>query len=190
MDEIQGIINEVVFRNEVNGYSVLELQRDDEDLTLVGYFPYVNIGETIKAIGYWVDHPDYGRQFKMETYEIITPATLNGIERYLASGLIPGIGPVTAKKIVEKFGIDTLDIIQYNPQKLTEVDGIGQKKAQKIYDAFLEQKELKDIMLFLQGYNISPTYAVRIYKTYGSRTIQAIKENPYNLAEDIFGIGF
>lgn len=190
MDEVKGIINEVVFRNEVNGYSVLEMQRDDEEFTMVGYFPYVNIGETIKAYGYWVDHPDYGRQFKMESYEIITPATLNGIERYLASGLIPGIGPVTAKKIVEKFGTDTLDIIQYNPQKLTEIDGIGPKKAQKIYDAFIEQRELKEIMLFLQSYNISPTYAVRIYKTYGQRTIQIIKENPYNLAEDIFGIGF
>jgi exodeoxyribonuclease V alpha subunit len=190
MDEIQGMISEVVFRNEVNGYTVLELQDDDVETTVVGYFPYVNIGETIRAAGAWVEHPDYGTQFKMEAYQVVTPATLNGIERYLSSGLIPGIGVVTAKKMVEKFGLDTLDIIQYNPQKLTEIDGIGQKKAQKIYDAFQEQRELKDIMLFLEGYKISPAYAVRIYKTYGANTIKVIRENPYNLADDVFGIGF
>ncbi|SHI38468.1 SF1B family DNA helicase RecD2 [Lutispora thermophila] len=190
MDEIQGMISEVVFRNEVNGYTVLELQDDVEENTVVGYFPYVNIGETIKAVGTWVEHPDYGRQFKMETYQVVTPATLNGIERYLSSGLIPGIGAATAKKMVEKFGLDTLDIIQYNPQRLTEIDGIGQKKAQKIYEAFQEQRELKDIMLFLESYNISPAYAVRIYKTYGANTIKVIRENPYNLADDVFGIGF
>lgn len=190
MDEVQGMINEVVFRNEVNGYSVIEIQDESEEITVVGYFPYINIGETIRAAGAWVDHPDYGKQFKMEAYHVVTPATLNGIERYLSSGLIPGIGPSTAKKLVDKFGLDTLDIIQYNPQKLTEIEGIGNKKAQKIYDAFIEQRELKDIMLFLEGYKISPAYAVRIYKTYGAETIKVIRENPYNLAEDVFGIGF
>ena len=190
MDEIQGMINEVVFRNEVNGYSVIEISDEREETTIVGYFPYINIGETIRATGAWVEHPDYGKQFKMEGYHVVTPATLSGIERYLCSGLIPGIGPVTAKKLVERFGLDTLDIIQYNPQKLTEIDGIGEKKAQKVYDAFIEQRELKDIMLFLEGYNISPAYAVRIYKTYGAETIKVIRENPYSLAEDVFGIGF
>ncbi len=190
MDEVQGMINEVVFRNEVNGYSVIEICDEGEETTVVGYFPYLNIGETIRVAGAWVEHPDYGKQFKMEAYHVVTPATLNGIERYLCSGLIPGIGPATAKKLVERFGLDTLDIIQYNPQKLTEIEGIGDKKAQKIYDAFIEQRELKDIMLFLEGYKISPAYAVRIYKTYGADTIKVIRENPYNLAEDVFGIGF
>jgi len=190
MDEIQGTVHEVVFRNEQNGYTVLELEDNKDFNTLVGYFSFVNIGETIKAYGKWVQHPDYGKQFKVETYTTVTPATLNGIERYLASGLIKGIGPHTAKKLVEKFGLDTLDIIQYNPDRLTEVEGIGPKKAEKISEAFQEQKELRDIMLFLEQYGIGPTYAVRIYKTYGANTISEIKENPYKLADDIFGIGF
>lgn len=190
MDEIQGMVQEIVFRNEVNGYTVIEITDDRQETTIVGYFPFVNIGETIKATGQWVEHQDYGRQFKMEAYQVITPATLNGIERYLSSGLIPGIGPATAKKLVDKFGLDTLDIIQYNPQKLMEIPGIGEKKTEKIHNAFMEQTELKDIMLFLEGYKISPAYAVRIYKTYGADTIKIIRENPYNLAEDVFGIGF
>lgn len=190
MDEIQGIIEEVVFRNEVNGYTVLEINDDKKQTTIVGYFPFINIGETIKVAGQWVEHQDYGMQFKMEAYHVITPATLNGIERYLASGLISGIGPATAKKLIEKFALDTLDIIQYNPQKLMEIPGIGTKKSEKIHNSFMEQTELKDIMLFLEGYNISPAYAVRIYKTYGGDTIRIIKDNPYNLAEDVFGIGF
>ncbi|MDF2521330.1 MAG: ATP-dependent RecD-like helicase [Clostridia bacterium] len=190
MDEIQGAIYDIVFRNEQNGYSVIELESDKQLVTLVGYFAYVNIGETIKAYGTWVQHPDYGKQFKMETYNVVTPSTLYGIEKYLASGLIAGIGPHTAKKMVEKFGMDTLDIIQYYPDRLTEVEGIGAKKAEKIFEAFQEQKELKDIMLFLEQYDISPTYAVRIYKTYGANTVAEIKENPYKLADDVLGIGF
>ncbi|MGB7605805.1 MAG: ATP-dependent RecD-like DNA helicase [Lutisporaceae bacterium] len=190
MDEIQGTIYEIVFRNEQNGYSVIELESEKQLVTMVGYFAYANLGETIKAYGTWVQHPDYGKQFKMETYNTVTPSTLYGIEKYLASGLISGIGPHTAKKMVEKFGLDTFDIIQYNPARLTEVEGIGAKKADKIFEAFQEQKELKDIMMFLEQYDISPTYAVRIYKTYGINTIADIKENPYRLADDISGIGF
>ncbi len=190
MDEIQGVISEVVYRNEQNGYTVLELECDKEQYTVVGYFSFINIGEMIKVCGKWVQHPDYGRQFKAESYTIVTPATLNGIERYLASGLISGIGPHTAKKLVEKFGMDTLDIIQYSPVRLTEVEGIGEKKAAKIFEAFQEQKELRDIMVFLEQYGIGPTYAVRIYKTYGAHTIAEIKENPFKLADDVFGIGF
>lgn len=190
MDEIQGAIYDVVFRNEQNGYSVVELECDKNLVTVVGYFAYINIGETIKAYGTWVQHPDYGKQFKMETYNSVTPSTLYGIEKYLASGLIAGIGPHTAKKMVEKFGLDTFDIIQYYPDRLCEVEGIGSKKAAKIFEAFQEQKELKDIMMFLEQYDISATYAVKIYKAYGANTIEAIKENPYKLADDIAGIGF
>ncbi|MEA4845816.1 MAG: ATP-dependent RecD-like DNA helicase [Clostridiaceae bacterium] len=190
MDEVQGTICEIVFRNEQNGYTVLDLERDKELFTLIGYFSFLNIGETIRAYGSWVQHPSYGNQFKVETYTTVTPATVNGIEKYLASGLIPGIGPHIAGKMVERFGLDTLDIIQYNPDRLIEVDGIGQKKAAKISEAFQEQKELRDIMIFLEQYGIGAAYAVRIYKTYGANTINEIKENPYKLADDIFGIGF
>jgi len=190
MEEIQGTIYDVVFRNEQNGYSVIELESEKNLITVVGYFAYLNIGETIKVYGTWVQHPDYGKQFKMETYNSVTPSTLYGIEKYLASGLIAGIGPHTAKKMVEKFGMETFDIIQYYPDRLTEVEGIGAKKAAKIFEAFQEQKELKDIMMFLEQYDIGPTYAVRIYKAYGANTISEIKENPYKLADEIFGIGF
>ncbi|MDF2533526.1 MAG: recD, partial [Clostridia bacterium] len=190
MDEVQGSIYDVVFRNEQNGYSVVELECEKSLVTVVGYFAYVNIGETIKIYGSWVQHPDYGKQFKMETYDNVTPSTLYGIEKYLASGLIAGIGPHTAKKMVERFGVDTLDIIQYNPDRLSEVEGVGAKKAAKIYEAFQEQKELKDIMMFLEQYDISPTYAVKIFKAYGANTIAVVKENPYKLSDDIAGIGF
>jgi exodeoxyribonuclease V alpha subunit len=190
VDEVQGTIYDVVFRNEQNGYSVVELESEKNIITVVGYFAYINIGETIKIYGTWVQHPDYGKQFKMETYNTVTPSTIYGIEKYLASGLIAGIGPHTAKKIVEKFGLDTFDIIQYYPDRLSEVEGIGTKKAAKIFEAFQEQKELKDIMVFLEQYDISPNYAVKIYKTYGANTIAVIKQNPYKLADDIFGIGF
>jgi exodeoxyribonuclease V alpha subunit len=190
LDEIQGTIYDVVFRNEQNGYSVVELESDKNIVTVVGYFAYINMGETIKIYGTWVQHPDYGKQFKMDTYSTVTPSTLYGIEKYLASGLIAGIGPHTAKKIVEKFGLNTFDIIQYNPDRLSEVEGIGDKKAAKIFEAFQEQKELKDIMMFLEQYDISPNYAVKIYKAYGANTVAVIKQNPYRLADDIFGIGF
>jgi exodeoxyribonuclease V alpha subunit len=190
VDEVQGSIYDVVFRNEQNGYSVVELECEKSLVTVVGYFAFVNIGETIKIYGSWVQHPDYGKQFKMETYDTVTPSTLYGIEKYLASGLIAGIGPHTAKKMVERFGVDTLDIIQYNPDRLSEVEGVGAKKAAKIYEAFQEQKELKDIMMFLEQYDISPTYAVKIFKAYGASTIAVVKENPYKLSDDIAGIGF
>lgn len=190
MEEIQGVIQEIIFRNEQNGYSVVDMECDGELETFVGYFAFLNLGEMIKAFGSWVQHKDYGRQFKVESYSIVTPASLIGIEKYLASGLISGIGQATAKKLVEKFGMDTLDIIQYNPDKLLEIEGIGEKKAEKMHEAFLEQRELRDIMIFLEQYGISPAYAVRIYKTYGVNTIREIKENPYRLAEDVFGIGF
>ncbi len=190
MDEIKGVIQDIVFRNEQNGYSVVEIECEKEVVTVVGYFAFLNLGEMIKADGTWIQHKDYGMQFKMESYSVVTPASLIGIEKYLGSGFIPGVGPSIAKKLVEKFGMDTLDIIQYNPDKLLEIEGIGKKKADKMNEAFQEQKELRDIMVFLEQYGVSPTYAVKIYKAYGINTIREIKENPYRLADDVFGIGF
>ena len=137
-----------------------------------------------------VNHSEYGTQFKVESYEISVPATLNGIEKYLSSGLIKGIGPVTAKKIVDMFGLDTLDVIQYNPERLLEVEGIGEKKLKVIVKAYDEQKDIQDVMMFLQSNDVSPTFAVKIYKEYKEKTREYIKENPYRLADDIFGIGF
>lgn len=190
MITIEGTIEEVIFRNESNGYTVAILETLDDVVTIVGTIPFINIGETIKVNGEWTNHPTYGEQIKIENVSTVVPATLNGIEKYLSSGLIPYIGPKTAKKIVERFGMDSLDIIEYNPEKLKEIDGIGDKKVEKILEAFKEQRELRDIMVFLQQYDISPSYGVRIYKKYGNETIKIISENPYKLSEDVFGIGF
>lgn len=190
MVTLQGTVEEIIFKNETNGYMVALLETEDDVVTIVGYIPIVNIGETLEVQGQWTYHPSYGQQLKVETYSTVVPATLNGIEKYLASGLIPGIGPKTARKIVERFSLDSLEILQYNPEKLKEIDGIGKKKAQKIAEAFQEQREIRDVMIFLQNYEISPSYGIRIYKKYGKETISKIKENPYRLSEEIHGIGF
>lgn len=187
---IEGNVEEIIYNNEVNGYTVARVKGNKGLTTIVGFFPYLTMGETYRFEGNWQMHQDYGQQFKVDKYSIVTPSTEKGIEKYLSSGLIPGIGPKTAKRLVDKFGVDTLDIIQYNPSKLTEVEGIGESKAQRIAAAFVEQRELKDIMMFLQNYNIGPSYSVKIYKKYGSDTINKVKENPYSLCEEITGIGF
>lgn len=187
---LEGMVEEIIFRNELNSYTVAILDTSDGKATIVGYVPFINIGETVRAEGDWIYHPTYGEQLEIVNISVVTPSTINGIEKYLSSGLIPYIGPKTAKRIVERFGLDSLDIIQYNPEKLKEIDGIGDKKLQKIVEAFEEQGELRDIMVFLQQYDITPNYGIRIYKKYGKDTINIISENPYKLSEDIFGIGF
>lgn len=187
---LEGIVKDIVFRNELNGYTVAKLDTEDGEATIVGNIPIINLGETLKVEGDWVYHPTYGEQLKITNVSLVVPSTLSGIEKYLSSGLIPYIGPKTAKKIVEKFGLDTLDIIQYNPERLKEIEGIGEKKMEKIVTAFREQAEIRDIMMFLQQYGITINYAVRIYKKYGKDTISILTENPYKLSEDIYGIGF
>ena len=188
--EIQGVLSEFIFKNDSNGYTVAIVETEDEEITVVGYMPIANQGETIAFMGNWIVHPAYGRQLEILSYKQVTPNTLEGIENYLASGIIKGIGPKIAKKMVDKFGKDTLDVIQYNSNLLTQVEGIGEAKAQIIVQAFEEQREIREIMLFLQQYGVSTNYALKIYKKYGQQTIQLIQENPYRLAEDIFGIGF
>lgn len=192
MAVIQGTVERITYRNEENFYSILKVQREGKNhlTTVVGVFPSITVGETIRAYGEWVTHPEYGNQFKATSYESVTPATLNGIEKYLGSGLIKGIGPVTAKKLVAKFGLDTLKVIENSPELLTEVEGIGPKKAAAISRAFAEQKEIQKVMVFLQGHGVSPALAVKIYKFYGDGSIDVVKQDPYRLAEDIFGIGF
>lgn len=188
--EFEGVIESIIYINESNGYTVARLKKDRDTVTIVGYLPLLNEGQTIKVSGQWMNHPEYGQQLKVESYSEIIPTSVAGIERYLSSGFIQGIGPVTAKKLVEKFGADTLDIIEYNPEKLTEVEGIGEKKAEAISASFQEQRELRNVMVFLQTYGISAGNSVKIYKKYGQDTISIIKENPYRLTVDIFGIGF
>jgi len=187
---LEGRIEEIRFRNEANGYTVAKLNTSDGPVTIVGYVPFLNLDETVKVEGEWIYHPNYGEQLSFTSISTVVPSTLTGIENYLSSGLIPHIGPKTAKRIVEKFGLDSLEIIQYNPERLKEISGIGDKKLERIVEAYAEQRELRDTMVFLQQYAITVNYGIRIYKRYGKDTINIIKENPYRLSEDIFGIGF
>lgn len=190
MLEIECHVEDVVYLNEINGFAVLEVRWGKKAITAVGYMPYVSVGEQLLLRGQWVMHPEYGQQFKVESYESYKPTDLKGIERYLASGMIAGIGPSTAKKLVQHFGDKTLDILQYDPARLTEVDGIGPSKAEKIAASFAKQAELRQVMVFLQKHGITPSYALKIYKQYGSETERILSENPYRMAEDIYGIGF
>ncbi|HHY90972.1 MAG TPA: ATP-dependent RecD-like DNA helicase [Clostridiales bacterium] len=188
--EIQGTLTDIIFQNESNGYTVGIVETETDQITVVGYLPAIHKGQTFAFQGNWVVHPTYGEQFEAISCRPAAPDTLEGIEKYLASGLIKGIGPKTAKKIVKMFGKETLNIMQYNPYELTKVEGIGEKKAQAIAEAFQEQRQLSEVMLFLQSYGVTPNKAVQIYKKYGENTIQLVQENPYRLADEIFGIGF
>jgi exodeoxyribonuclease V alpha subunit len=190
MVEIEGVVEHIVYRNDENGYTVAKIKHNKEITSIVGYMPFLSEGQKVKVQGEWAIHQTFGQQIKVESCQEIMPASIEGIEKYLASGLIPGIGPVTAKKIVEKFGMDALDIIEMNPDRLTEIEGIGQKKAAAIGEAFKEQRELKEVMVFLQSYGISPTYAIKIFKKFGQNTVSIVKENPYRLCDEISGIGF
>lgn len=187
---IEGVVEEVIFRNETNGYTVAKLRSQDGLLTIVGNAAFINLEEMVEVKGEWIYHDTFGEQLKFETIKTTVPSTLKGIENYLASGLLPYVGPKTAKNIVAAFGEDSLDIIQYNPQRLKEIPGIGEKKLEKISAAYEEQREIKDIMVYLQQFDISVNNGIKIYKKYGKDTINTINENPYRLSEDIYGIGF
>lgn len=190
MEVISGSLEDVIYTNEENGYLVGILETEDDVVTIVGNIPNPQLGEQLELTGEWIDHPKFGKQFKLTTYRSTIPTSLQGIENYLSSGLIPGIGPKMAKRIVAHFGEMTLDILQKTPRRIIEVEGIGEKKADGIVAAFAEQIEIRNVMLFLQEYGISPHFAVKIYRTYEDETIAKIKENPYRLADDIKGIGF
>lgn len=188
--EIKGIVREIIFQNEENGYVVAEIDTGQEDVVVVGYIPIINVGETMSFEGNITVHPIYGEQLQVVSSEQIAPSSIDGIIKYLASGLLKGIGPKMAERIVEKFGKDSLDIIQYNPDRLTEVNGIGPKKAKDIAEAYEEQREIKEVMIFLSQFGVSTAYAVKIFRKYGDKTIEFLRENPYRLADDIVGIGF
>lgn len=191
-DSITVTIERITFANEQNGYHVLKASGRDypNGVTLVGNFCMIQPGEEIKAYGTWACHPTFGMQYQTSHYTVLKPATLKGIEKFLGSGLIKGIGPVTAKKLVKTFGIDTLEIIENNPEKLAECPGIGPNKADKISQGFFLHRSIQDIMVFLQGHGISTAYAARIFKRYDKEAIKKVSENPYILADEIPGIGF
>ena len=190
---VQGILDRITFQNEENGYTVarlLAVGKEKELITVVGFLSGVPVGSTISLSGTWITDSRYGRQFRLQNYEIIKPNTIHGMERYLGSGLIKGIGPAYAARIVERFGLKTLDVLENDPDRLREVPGLGRTRIERIKKAWQEQKEIHRIMVFLQGHGISATYAVKIFKTYGRKALAVVKNNPYQLAEDIWGVGF
>ena len=189
-EQLEAIVEETVFRNEENGYSVVEVRTGRSSITAVGILPALAAGEQVILTGHYVEHPQYGKQWKVEGCEICKPSTLLGIERYLGSGLIRGLGPATARLIVQQFGKRTLDIMSETPERLTEVTGIGKKRAAQLGQAFLEQYAAREAMVFLQSYGVPPSLAMKISKRYGAQAQQKIRENPYRLIDDIEGVGF
>lgn len=192
MEEIFGCIERIVYHNDENGFTIAQLKEEKKkDLTcIVGYTPGLQPGMTLRCKGEWKKHLVHGNQFEIKESSQAEPSDLVGIEKYLGSGLIHGIGPVYAKKIVDKFGMGTLDVLEKEPGRLKEIKGIGKKKLSRIASSWQEQKQIKDVMIFLQGYGISPSFAQKIYKRFGDHSIKAIKENPYRLSSEVHGIGF
>ncbi len=189
---LEGILERIVYFNEENNFTVAKLQsgQSRELITIVGNLLGPNPGETLRLKGEWTVDAKFGRQFRVESCISVLPSTLTGIEKYLGSGLVKGIGPIMAGRVVAKFGLETLDVMEGRPEGLLEVEGIGKIRAERIGKAWQEQKEIRDVMVFLQGHGVSSTYAVKIYKVYGNKSISVVKENPYRLALDISGIGF
>ncbi len=190
-DSLEGLVERITYASE-DGYTVLRLRaRGYADLvTVIGHLPQVQPGESLKLTGQWTRHAEYGRQFKAETCQQVLPATIEGLKKYLGSGLIKGVGPVMAGRIVKKFGLQTLDVLEQHPEKLREVLGIGKWRVERIAQAWEQQKVIKDIMVFLQSHGVTTTLAVKIYKQYGDTSIAVVKNDPYRLAQDIYGVGF
>ncbi|MFI5659311.1 ATP-dependent RecD-like DNA helicase [Streptomyces sp. NPDC051684] len=193
MARIEGVLERITYANEETGYTVgrVDTGRGAGDLlTVVGSLLGAQVGESLRMEGRWGSHPQYGKQFTVENYRTMLPATIQGIRRYLGSGLVKGIGPVFADRITQHFGLDTLDIIEQEPKRLIEVPGLGPKRTKKIADAWEEQKAIKEVMVFLQSVGVSTSIAVRIYKKFGDASISVVKNQPYRLASDVWGIGF
>ena len=190
MDNITGYVDHIVYQNSDNGYTVMALVAEGEEVTCVGMCKGLGQGENISAEGEYIEHPVYGRQFKIQTYETVAPTDRAGMERYLGSGAIRGVGEALAARIVKKFGDDTFRIIEEEPERLAEVKGISARKAQEIAVQMEEKKDLREALVYLQQYGISNTLAVKIYNTYGMEMYSVMRENPYRLAEDVSGVGF
>lgn len=190
MEELSGIVESIVFKSEDAGYTVMKFRENNNVYTAVGTVPQVKEGQNLKLSGEWIVHKQFGKQFKIESLEEILPTSIEGIKKYLSSGIIHGIGPVTAKKIVEKFGEKTLEILDNEIDRLKEVEGIGKKKLEIIIESYREQSELKNISIYFQEHGITMNQCLKIYKKYGAASVDVVKENPYILSEEIIGIGF
>lgn len=190
MEKLRGFVEHIIFKNAENGYGVINLKVDDMEITCTGIFTNLDEGESIEAEGTYVDHAVYGKQFKVDHFEVIAPEDRVAVERYLGSGAIKGVGAALAARIVRHFGDDTFRIIEEEPHRLAEIKGISERKAREIAEQVEEKKDARDAMLFLQKYGISNTLAIKIYKQYGMGLYKIMQENPYKLAEDVSGIGF
>lgn len=189
--KIRGILEKIIFKNSETGFIVGKVRLEDNSLvTIVGNAFELQCGEKLEVTGKWILNRNYGQQFEIESIKTTEPATAVGIENYLGSGLIKGIGPVMANRIVSHFKLDTLKILDEEPKRLNEIDGIGKKRINLISKSWKKHKNIREVMIFLQSYGISNTYATKIYNNYGDNSINVIKVNPYRLSEDIFGIGF
>ncbi|CEN80389.1 SF1B family DNA helicase RecD2 [Paraclostridium sordellii] len=190
MEKIEGMISDIVFKNEDNGYVIAHLSNENNDVVIVGCMPTLTVGESIEVEGKWVNHKTYGTQFEVSSFMPVTPSSIEGIYVYLSSGMIKGIGEKMAKRIIDKFGVDTLDIIQNAPHRLSEVEGIGSKKIEQIAKSYEDNRELRNIIMQLSPYGITPNLCLKIYKKYKNKAVDVISRNPYKLAEDVRGIGF
>ena len=188
--EIKGEVTDIIYQNEVNSYTIAVFDTEEEETTIVGYLPFVKNGDTLKIEGRFVEHKDYGRQFKVETFEKLMPETLGALEKYLANGSIKGIGEVTAKKIIKKFGEDTINVFKFEPEKLAQIKGISEAKAKEMSECFLENWEVWQIVGFLERFGIGAENAKKIYDLLGINAIEQIEANPYILIDMARGVDF
>ena len=188
--EIRGQITSIIYENEINGYMVAEFKTAEEETVITGYLPFINNGDSLKVTGKFVTHQEYGRQFKVETFEKIMPETLDALERYLSGGIITGVGPATAKKIIKKFGEETIHVLRFEPDKLSQVKGINTEKAVKISEEFTEKWELWEIVGFLEKFGISAANSKKVYEAFGKNAVNEIEANPYTLLDITYGVDF
>src|SRR5262249_29700920 len=189
-ETLEGTLERFVYRDAAGPFVVARVKSGGDVVSVVGHLAGVDVGQDLRLHGAWETDRKYGKQFRFSSYQTVTPATLEGIERYLGSGFVPGVGNELAKRIVAHFGHETLEVIRSAPERLVEVDGIGRVRAERIAAKWQEQRGVEDVMIFLQGHGVSPAFAWRIFKKYGSAAIALVQENPYRLALEIWGIGF
>ena len=188
--KIKGEIQDIIYQNELNSYTIAVFDTEDEEMTIVGYLPFVNVGDTLNVVGKYVEHKDYGRQFKIETFEKMMPQTLSALERYLSNGTIKGIGPVTAKKIIKKFGEDTINIFKFEPNRLAEIKGITKTRAIEMAESFIENWEVWQIVGFLERFGLGAEHAKKVYNLLGVNAIEKIEVDPYIILEIARGVDF
>ena len=191
-ETIDGIVDRITYINEENGWTIarLKVPRQKQLVTIAGYLPAISTGEGLRVDGEWTNHPQYGRQLSVTRYQSAAPGTLAALRRYLGSGLLKGVGPVLAQHIANTFGLETMNVLDNHPERLQEVPGMGARKAQAIAEAWRERRALKEIMVYLQGEGLPVALAVRILRKYGSAAEGVVREQPYRLAAEVYGVSF